>query len=113
MPPSIPFNKPFIAGRELSYIAQAVTLGQLSGDGAFTQMCCRLLEERFRIPDSLLTPSCTAALELSAPLRNFGVDDDVLMPSYAALATTASAVVNFHELVTPGTRQLLERGNAG
>jgi hypothetical protein len=57
MPPKIPFNKPFIAGKELFYIAQAVTLGNISGDGFFTQGCGRLLEERFQIPKVLLTPS--------------------------------------------------------
>ena len=45
--PPVPFNKPFIVGKELFYIAQAVTLGNLAGDGYFTQQCCRTLEERF------------------------------------------------------------------
>src|SRR5262245_21594789 len=46
MQPRIPFNKPFIAGKELYYIAQAVTFGQLAGDGHFTKACASLLEER-------------------------------------------------------------------
>ena len=87
MPPSIPFNKPFIAGRELYYIAQAVTFGKLAGDGAFTQKCCRLLEERFRIPNVLLTPSCTAALEMAAMLCDVGSGDEVIMPSYTFVST--------------------------
>ena len=89
---SIPFNKPFIAGRELFYIAQAVTLGNIAGDGAFTQKCCRLLEERFQIGHVLLTPSCTAALEMAAQLCGIGPGDEVLMPSYA-FVSTANAVV--------------------
>ena len=88
----IPFNKPFIAGRELYYIAQAVTFGNLAGDGAFTQKCSRLLEERFRIDHVLLTPSCTAALEMAAQLCQLGPGDEVLMPAYT-FVSTANAVV--------------------
>ena len=89
---SIPFNKPFIAGRELYFIAQAVAFGNLSGDGEFTQKCCRLLEERFRIPDVLLTPSCTAALELAAMLCDVGPGDEIILPSYT-FVSTANAFV--------------------
>ena len=56
----IPFNKPFIAGKELYYIARAVASGNISGDGLFTQQCCRLLEQRLGIGRVLMTPSCTA-----------------------------------------------------
>lgn len=92
MESAIPFNKPFIAGRELFYIAQAVTLGNISGDGAFTQKCCRLLEERFGIQKVLLTPSCTAALEMAAILCDLRPGDEVIMPSYT-FVSTANAVV--------------------
>lgn len=92
MTTSIPFNKPFIAGRELYYIAQAVTFGNLAGDGAFTQKCSRLLEERFGIGHVLLTPSCTSALEMAAQLCQLGPGDEVLMPAYT-FVSTANAVV--------------------
>lgn len=88
----IPFNKPFIAGKELFYIAQAVTLGNLSGDGHFTKQCARLMQERFSIPKVLLTPSCTAALEMAAQLCDLGPGDEVIMPSYT-FVSTASAFV--------------------
>jgi dTDP-4-amino-4,6-dideoxygalactose transaminase len=88
----IPFNKPFIAGKELYYIAQAVTLGNLAGDGHFTQECCRLLEQRFGIQRVLLTPSCTAALEMAAMLCDLGPGDEVIMPSFT-FVSTANAVV--------------------
>lgn len=87
-----PFNLPFIVGKELHYIAQAVTLGQLGGDGPFTQKCGRLLEERSGIPNVLLTPSCTASLELAALLCRFEPGDEVIMPSFT-FVSTASAVV--------------------
>lgn len=87
----IPFNKPFIAGKELYYIAQAVTMGNISGDGHYTQKCSRFLESRFGIERSLLTPSCTAALELAAQLCEIGPGDEVIMPSYT-FVSTANAV---------------------
>jgi dTDP-4-amino-4,6-dideoxygalactose transaminase len=88
----IPFNKPFIVGKELYYIAQAVTLGNLSGDGYFTNSCSRLLEERFGIHKVLMTPSCTAALEMAAMLCQLGPDDEVILPSYT-FVSTANAFV--------------------
>jgi dTDP-4-amino-4,6-dideoxygalactose transaminase len=88
----IPFNKPFIAGKELFYIAQAVTLGNIAGDGHFTERCCRLLESRFDIPKALMTPSCTAALEMAVMLCDVGPGDEVIMPSFT-FVSTANAVV--------------------
>jgi dTDP-4-amino-4,6-dideoxygalactose transaminase len=91
MPQKIPFNKPFIAGKELFYIAQAVTFGNIGGDGHFTQECCRLLEERFGIAKVLMTPSCTAALEMAAMLCNLKPGDEVILPSFT-FVSTANAV---------------------
>ncbi len=88
----IPFNKPFIAGKELYYIAQAVTMGNLSGDGHFTKKCAELMQERFGIKKILMTPSCTAALEMAAQLCDVGPGDEVIMPSYT-FVSTASAFV--------------------
>ena len=92
MNPSIPFNKPFIAGKELYYIAQAVTLGNIGGDGQFTRDCCKLLEERFGTPRALLVPSCTAALEMAAMLCGLGPGDEVILPSFT-FVSTANAFV--------------------
>ncbi len=90
--PAIPFNKPFIVGKELFYIAQAVTFGNIAGDGHFTQQCGRLLEKRFGIGKVLLTPSCTAALEMAAMLCDLGPGDEVILPSFT-FVSTANAVV--------------------
>jgi dTDP-4-amino-4,6-dideoxygalactose transaminase len=92
MPLDIPFNKPFIVGKELFYIAQAVTLGNIGGDGHFTRACSRLLEERFAIRKVLMTPSCTAALEMAAMLCDLGPGDEVILPSFT-FVSTANAVV--------------------
>jgi dTDP-4-amino-4,6-dideoxygalactose transaminase len=87
----IPFNKPFIAGKELFYIAQAVTNGSIAGDGEFTQRCRKLLETQFGIHAVLMTPSCTAALEMAALLCDLRPGDEVIMPSFT-FVSTASAV---------------------
>lgn len=88
----IPFNRPLIAGKELSYIAQAVSQGQIAADGYFTKQCSRFLEQRFGIGRVLLTPSCTAALEMAALLCDLGPGDEVIMPSYTFVSTAAAIV---------------------
>lgn len=88
----IPFNQPFVAGKELFYIAQAVTFGNLAGDGYFTKKCCGLLEQRFGVERVLLTPSCTAALEMCAMICELGPGDEVIMPSYTFVTTASSFV---------------------
>lgn len=88
----IPFNKPFIAGKELFYIAQAVTLGNIAGDGYFTKRCCQLFEERFGLLKTLMTPSCTASLEMAAMLCDLEPGDEVILPSFT-FVSTANAFV--------------------
>jgi len=91
-PPLIPFNKPFIAGKELQNIAQAVAEGHIAADGHFTRLCSQFFQERFGIRHVLMTPSCTAALEMAALLCDFEPGAEVLMPSFT-FVSTANAVV--------------------
>jgi dTDP-4-amino-4,6-dideoxygalactose transaminase len=91
-PDRIPFNKPFIAGKELYYIAQAVTYGNIGGDGHFTQLCSEFFERRFGIAKVLMTPSCTAALEIAAQLCDLQPGDEVIMPSFTFVSTANAAV---------------------
>lgn len=92
MQPSIPFNKPLIAGRELDYVTEAIRLGKISSDGRYTRDCAGFLEDRFGIEKVLMTPSCTAALELAVMLCDMGPDDEVILPSYT-FVSTANAVL--------------------
>ncbi|MDC7807943.1 dTDP-4-amino-4,6-dideoxygalactose transaminase [Luteimonas sp BLCC-B24] len=89
----IPFNKPFMTGRELSHIAQAHANGHLSGDGQFTKRCHALLEQRTGAARALLTHSCTAALEMSALLLDLQPGDEVIMPSYTFVSTANAFVL--------------------
>lgn len=90
----IPFNRPYIAGKELYYIAQAVlSHGRISGDGPFTRKCQSRLEEVLGTEKALLTHSCTAALEMSAILCSIGTGDEVIMPSYTFVSTANAFVL--------------------
>jgi len=88
-----PFNRPFMTGRELSYIAQAHQNHKLAGDGPFTAKCSRWLEERTGAPRALLTHSCTAALDMAAILAGIGPGDEVIMPSYTFVSTANAFVL--------------------
>jgi len=89
----IPFNKPYICGKELSNIAQAHALGVMAGDGSFTKQCNNWLEQRIGCHKALLTHSCTAALEMCAVLADIKPGDEVIMPSYTFVSTANAFVL--------------------
>jgi dTDP-4-amino-4,6-dideoxygalactose transaminase len=89
----IPFNRPFIVGKELYYIAQSVMNGRLSGDGAFTKKCHLWLEEKLGVGRALLTHSCTAALEMAAILCDIRPGDEVIIPSFTFVSTANAFVL--------------------
>lgn len=90
---AIPFNKPFTIGAELEYITDAVKRGHLSGDGYYTKLCHRWLEEKLGASRALLTHSCTAALEMAAILCDIRPGDEVIMPSYTFVSTANAFVL--------------------
>ena len=85
--PKVPFNRPFIVGKELEYISQAVLQGHLAGEGAFTKRCHEWIERTFGARKALLTHSCTGALEMAAILCDIQSGDEVIMPSYTFTST--------------------------
>jgi dTDP-4-amino-4,6-dideoxygalactose transaminase len=89
----IPFNKPYMTGRELWYISQAHANGHLSGDGPFTRRCNSWLEQHTGARQALLTHSCTAALEMAAMLLELAPGDEVIMPSYTFVSTANAFVL--------------------
>jgi dTDP-4-amino-4,6-dideoxygalactose transaminase len=88
----IPFNRPYVTGREPEYMAEAVANAHLSGDGEFTKRCRQWLIDRTGASDVLLVHSCTAALEMSAMLADFEPGDEVILPSFT-FVTSANAFV--------------------
>ncbi len=89
----IPFNWPYMTGKELSYIAEAHFGGRLAGDGPFTAKCHRWLEAHAGCVKALLTHSCTAALELAALLIDIKPGDEVILPSYTFVSTANAFVL--------------------
>lgn len=89
----IPFNKPYMTGKELWLIAQAHANGHLSGDGPFTKLCHAWLEHNTGAARALLTHSCTAALEMAAILADLEPGDEVIMPSYTFVSTANAFVL--------------------
>jgi dTDP-4-amino-4,6-dideoxygalactose transaminase len=88
----IPFNKPHLTGKETHYIYEAVNTGKLSGNGKFTKKCQELLEIKFGFKKTLLTTSCTDALEMCALLLNIQPGDEVIVPSYTFVSTALAFV---------------------
>ena len=87
----IPFNRPYMTGRELHYICQAHLVNQqFSGNGPFTKSCQRWLTGHTSSSGTLLTHSCTAALEMAALLANVGEGDEIIMPSYTFVSTATA-----------------------
>lgn len=91
---SIPFNKPAYLGTEETYIAEVLKSGHLSGDGAFTRKCHAILEQVLGVQKTLLTTSCTHALEMAAMLLEIGPGDEVIIPSFTFVSTVNAFVLH-------------------
>jgi len=95
----IPFNKPYLTGKETQYIEDAVKSGKISGNGKYTQMCQAFFEKNLGVKKSLLTTSCTDALEMAAILINIKEGDEVIMPSYTFVSTSNAFVLRGAKIV--------------
>ena len=129
----IPFNKPYLAGREKEYVLAAIDSGFTKGNGPFARKCHELLEKRYGFKKCLLTTSCTDALEMAAILTGVGPGDEVIVPSYTfvssalAFARQGATIVyadsesttpnvdaaKIEALVTPRTRVIVPVHYAG
>ena len=89
----IPFNAPPVVGTELDYMQSAMGSGKLCGDGGFTRRCQQWMENKFGSKKVLLTPSCTASLEMAAILIDIQPGDEVIMPSYTFVSTANAFVL--------------------
>lgn len=133
MDPTIPFNRSSLQGRELEYIFQTITAGQIAGDQTFSKKCHALMEATLGVRRALVTTSCTHALEMAALLLDLGPDDEVIVPAFT-FVSTANAFVQrgarpvfcdirpdtlnldeskLEELITPRTRAIVPVHYAG
>ena len=88
----IPFNKPYLTGKEAHYLYQAVYSGKISGNGVFTKKCQQFFEDKYGFKKCLLTTSCTDALEMTAILADIQEGDEVIVPSYTFVSTALAFV---------------------
>ncbi|HEY8607340.1 MAG TPA: dTDP-4-amino-4,6-dideoxygalactose transaminase [Noviherbaspirillum sp.] len=89
----IQFNRPYMTGKELYYIAEAKFGNMLAGDGPFTKRCHQWLEQQAGCSKALLTHSCTAALEMAALLLDIHPGDEIIMPSFTFVSTANAFVL--------------------
>lgn len=89
----IEFNKPPLTGNEQQYVLQAIQSNKISGDGFFGKKCQAWFEDELDCYKTLLTPSCTAALEMAAILLDIQPGDEVIMPSYTFVSTANAFVL--------------------
>lgn len=95
----INFNKPYLTGKEILYMEEAVKNGKISGDGQFTRRCHEFLEQKYGFRKVLLTTSCTDALEMAAILTNISEGDEVIAPSYTFVSTVNAFVLRGAKIV--------------
>ena len=109
----IPFNKPPLTGNEQKYVLEAMGSLKISGDGAFGKRCQKWFEERYGCKKTLLTPSCTHALEMAALLLEIKEGDEVIMPSYTFVSTADAFALRGAKIVfvdiRPDTMNIDER----
>lgn len=101
----IPFNKPPIVSSEFGHMQQAMANGKLCGDGVYTKKCEHWIENRFNTPRALLTPSCTASLEMAAILLDIKLGDEIIMPSYTFVSTANAFALRGARIVFVDIRQ--------
>lgn len=95
----IPFNKPYLTGKETYYIEKAVKSGKISGDGFYTKKCHSYFEKKCGFKKVLLTSSCTDALEMAAILTDIKVGDEVIVPSFTFVSTANAFVLRGAKII--------------
>jgi len=101
----IPFNKPYLTGKETQYIQDAMHSGHLSGNGKYTKLCQRYFEETYGFNKCLLTTSCTDALEMAAILLEIEPGDEVIVPSYTFVSTANAFVLRGAKIIFADSRK--------
>src|SRR4051812_2344604 len=103
-PITIPFNRSSLLGREMEYIASAMSVGQIAGDQQFTRKCQALLEQTLGVNKALITSSCTHALEMAALLLDIRPGDEVIVPAFTFVSTVNAFVLRGAKPVFIGVR---------
>mgnify|MGYP001946961768 CR=1 FL=1 len=110
--PKVPFNLPYFTGKETEYIQDAVSRGQISGNGYYTQLCHDFFEKKYDFKKVLLTSSCTDALEMAAILIDIQPGDEVIVPSYTFVSTANAFVLRGAKIVFADCREIAQEACA-
>ena len=100
----IPFNKPHLTGKEAYYTNDAINTGKLSGNGKYTKLCQEFFETKYGFKKTLLTTSCTDALEMCAMLIDIKSGDEVIVPSYTFVSSALAFVRQGAKIVFADSR---------
>ena len=90
--PVIPFSRPYRSAQELNNLNAVLASGYVHGDGVFTAAANAKLKSICGAENSLLTSSCTHALEMCSLLLGLTAGDEVILPSFT-FSSAATAVV--------------------
>ena len=101
----IPFNRPYLTGKETSYLTEAVNKGKISGNGYYTKLCQNYLTQQLKNEQNLCTTSCTDALEMCAILTNINPGDEVIMPTYTFVSTANAFILRGAKVVFVDSRK--------
>ena len=82
----IPYSKPYISDSDIQLVSSSLMQAKISGDGKYTYLATNLLDSILSAK-TLLTTSCTDALEMSAILANIKDGDEAIIPSYTFVST--------------------------
>jgi dTDP-4-amino-4,6-dideoxygalactose transaminase len=91
--PGVPFNNPRLFGQPAEPISLAIAGGDGAGGATYGQRCSQWLQGRIGSAAAVITPSCTAALELAALAIGLQVGDEVVMPSFAFPSLAAAVAL--------------------
>lgn len=95
----IPFNKPYLTGKETEYIKEAICKGKISGNGYYTKQCQSFFEKKYGFEKALLTTSCTDALEMAAILIDIKFGDEIIVPSYTFVSTANAFILRGAKII--------------
>lgn len=95
----IPFNKPYLTGRESRYVDEVISLGRLAGNGVFTKKCHERIRTEYGFQHPFLTTSATSALEMAALLADLQPGDEVILPSFTFVATATPFALRGAKLI--------------
>ncbi len=101
----ISFNRPYLCGKEFTYIQDAIERGKISGNGHYTKLCHQYFTNHYNLKKCLLTSSCTDALEMSAILLNIQPGDEVIMPSYTFVSTANAFILRGAKIIFADSMQ--------